>query len=359
MSQIKLEDVTKTFGDVVAADSLNITVESGQLFTLLGPSGCGKTTTLRIVGGFEQPDTGDVYLGDRVVTNEPPANRDTAMVFQNYAIWPHKTVFENVAYGLKIRGFSRQTTEEKIGEVLELVGLTKYEDRHPGQLSGGQQQRVALARSLAVEPSVLLMDEPLGNLDAKLRKEMRVEVRRLQQRLEITMIWVTHDQQEALAISDKLAVMQHGKIVQIDTPFEIYNNPQNLFVAEFLSNANIYECVVESISNGTVMLRTPNDLALESQVGRTREFSEGDRVFASINPQAIQLNHKAARAQSIDVRVENALFTGPFAEYHVKAESGDRLTVHLPLTGLDRMYEPGEQLSLSIDKRIVNMFSRE
>lgn len=240
---VTLDSLTKVFigpekQQVVAADNVTLTISPGELVTFLGPSGCGKTTTLRMVAGFENPTSGRVFIGDRDVTSLPPNNRDTAMVFQSYALFPHMTVGENVAYGLRFRDVTKQEKQDRVKRIMDLVGLTGFESRQPGQLSGGQQQRVALARALVVEPQVLLFDEPLSNLDAKLREQMREEIRRIQTSLSITAIYVTHDQSEAMAISDRIVVMNQGRIEQMGTPSEVYSQPSSKFVADFIGRVN-------------------------------------------------------------------------------------------------------------------------
>jgi ABC-type Fe3+/spermidine/putrescine transport system ATPase subunit len=239
MVAIELQQVTKRFtSEVVAVDAVDLVVEQGQLLTLLGPSGCGKSTTLRLLAGFEQPDTGEIRLNGQVVNGVPPEKRATAMVFQSYALWPHKSVHGNIAFGLRVRRQPADVIRRKVTEVLTLVGLDGLEKRYPRQLSGGQRQRVALARALAIEPAVLLLDEPLSNLDAQLRVRMRDEIRRLQQRLGITMIYVTHDQEEALSISDQVAVMNQGRIEQIAAPEVVYHQPASVFVAGFIGHSS-------------------------------------------------------------------------------------------------------------------------
>ncbi|MEM3433994.1 MAG: ABC transporter ATP-binding protein, partial [Candidatus Methanomethyliaceae archaeon] len=233
-TDVRLESVTKRFGAVVAIDNLNLDVQPGELLTLLGPSGCGKTTVLRLIAGFYTPETGRVLIGGIEVTRVPANKRHTAMVFQSYALFPHMNVWHNIAYGLKIRKIKREEIVKKVNNMLELIGLCGLEKRFPHQLSGGQQQRVALARALVVEPKVLLLDEPLSNLDAKLRVETRGYIRQLQKSVGITSIYVTHDQAEALAISDRIAVLNSGRLQQLGAPEEIYRHPKNVFVAEFI-----------------------------------------------------------------------------------------------------------------------------
>jgi len=241
MVEVRLENIVKTFNETVALKGINLHIKHQELFTLLGPSGCGKSTTLRIIAGLDYPDSGSIYFGNDEVTFLPSSERGAVLVFQNYALWPHMTVYENIAYGLKLRKLPKDEIERRVRWVLELVRLRGFEGRYPTQLSGGQQQRVAIARALVVEPRVLLLDEPLSNLDAKLRLEMRSEIRRIQRELGITVIYVTHDQEEAMAISDRIAVMNVGTIEQIGTPLELYYRPKTEFVASFLGSGYIGE----------------------------------------------------------------------------------------------------------------------
>nr|WP_272931520.1 ABC transporter ATP-binding protein [Halobacterium noricense] len=237
-----MDGVTREFGATTAVDDVSLAVEDGEFFTLVGPSGCGKTTTLRLIAGFEQPDAGDVRFGGDSVAGTPPEDRDVGIVFQSYALFPHMTVAENVAYGLRFRDPpAGQTTDERVAELLELVDLAEFGDRDPGELSGGQQQRVALARALAPEPDVLLLDEPMSALDARLRERLRVQVKQIQSELSITTVYVTHDQSEALAISDRVAVLNAGRVEQVGTPEEVYREPASRFVAEFVGDNNVFD----------------------------------------------------------------------------------------------------------------------
>ena len=253
---VRLEGVSKIYQDpktkkeFKAVDSVNLTIEPGEFVTLLGPSGCGKTTTLRMIAGFESPDEGEIYLGDEAINALTPNKRDTAMVFQSYALFPHMTIFDNVAYGLKLRKIPKGEIKQKVFDMLDLVGLEGMENRYTNQLSGGQQQRVALARALVVEPGVLLFDEPLSNLDAKLRVQMRTEIRRIQQALGITAIYVTHDQSEAMAISDNIILMKKGVIAQMGSPTEIYYHPNSEFVADFIGECNFLKGPITQVGNG-------------------------------------------------------------------------------------------------------------
>ena len=240
-SDVTLAGVRKTFGDVVAVDSIDLEIRRGEFFTMLGPSGSGKTTTLRLIAGFEQPDAGQIFLGGEDVSRTPPYARDVNTVFQDYALFPHMTVAENVEYGLKVKGVRKAERRSRTGEALEMVRLPGFGKRKPGQLSGGQRQRVALARSIVNQPRVLLLDEPLGALDLKLRQEMQIELKRIQQEVGITFIYVTHDQEEALTMSDRIAVFSHGRIEQVGTPVEVYEHPATEFVAGFVGVSNMLE----------------------------------------------------------------------------------------------------------------------
>ena len=234
MVKVTLDNVSKFFGEVTAASKMNLTINDGEFFTFLGPSGCGKTTSMRMIAGLEFPSEGKIYYDGKDVTQLPSFKRNTGMVFQNYALWPHMKVNENIAYGLEVRKTPKEEIDRKVKETLNLVGLAGMGDRFPNQLSGGQQQRVALARVLVIEPDILLLDEPLSNLDAKLRVEMREEIKDIQKKLGITTIYVTHDQEEAMAVSDRIAIQNYGKIMQVGTPKEIYDKPDNLFIATFI-----------------------------------------------------------------------------------------------------------------------------
>lgn len=316
---IELRNVTKSFGKTVAVKDFSLTVNKGELVSLLGPSGCGKTTTLRIIAGFYEPDEGDVYIGSKLVNGIPPFKRNTAMVFQDYALFPHMNVFENVAYGLKVRGLPKQEISKKVKEALELVNLKGYERRSPVQLSGGEQQRVALARSLVVEPEVLLLDEPLSNLDAKLRVGMRKEIKDIQRKLKITVIYVTHDQEEALSISDRVVVMNKGVKVQEGNPQEIYFKPKNRFVAEFLGMRNFIEGkVVKSLEDRLIVeIGDGIELTLEPEVG----LREGENVTVTCRSEAVRLTKDRPydHENVIEGEVETVLFLGANVQYFVKA----------------------------------------
>ncbi|MCS7252643.1 MAG: ABC transporter ATP-binding protein [Armatimonadota bacterium] len=302
MVEVKLINVTKMFGDVAAVDKVSITVAPGELFFVLGPSGCGKTTLLRLIAGFINPDEGEIWFGDRLMNEIPAHKRNAAMVFQNYALFPHMTVFENVAYGLRLRKLGKREIAERVERCLELVRMSDAKWRYPGQLSGGQQQRVALARALAVQPDVLLLDEPLSNLDAQLRKEMRHELKRIHSQLRITTIYVTHDQKEALAMADRIAVMRSGRVVQVGTPYELYRKPSSKYVAEFIGDANVIEGVVQKVKGDRALLITPL-CAIECHCDAATDLIEGMRTAVAIRPEAVQV----ALAFDADIHAANEM----------------------------------------------------
>jgi len=309
---IKLDDVTKTFdGRVVAVDGVTLDIAAGEFFSLLGPSGCGKTTSLRMIAGFERPDSGRVHVAGRDITDLPVHKRDMGMVFQSYALFPHRTVAENVAFGLRMRDVPRPEIERRVAAALAQVALTGLEARKPGQLSGGQQQRVALARALVVEPPVLLCDEPLGALDRKLRQQMQFELKELQKRLGVTLVFVTHDQEEALAMSDRIAVMNHGKVEQVGSPAEIYEKPRTRFVADFIGEINILE--------------------------------EGGRARA-LRPEKVRLVSDGARVSGT---VETANFLGGSTLLRVRAANGRALLVRETHAGERASRQPGDAVGLT------------
>jgi len=281
---IHLKDVVKRFGALEAVSHVSLEIRDGELFTLLGPSGCGKTTILRLIGGFHKPDEGQVYFGDKEVSAIPTYQRNIGMVFQNYALWPHMTIFDNVAYGLKIKKIPRTEIPDRVNRVLSLVNLTGLEKRYPGQLSGGQQQRVALARALVLNPDVLLLDEPLSNLDAKIRLQVRAEIRKLQKELAITSIYVTHDQEEALTISDRIAVIKGGKIQQIGAPRDLYERPENPFVADFIGINNLIAGEVKQVDEVNKLMVVETRFGL-IQCLPVKQLRQGDACKISVRPE--------------------------------------------------------------------------
>ena len=313
---VRLEHISKIYKDpktgkeFYAVKDTSLDIEPGTFVTLLGPSGCGKTTTLRMIAGFESPDEGEIYLGDEAINELTPNKRDTAMVFQSYALLPHYNIFDNVAYGLKLRKFPKDVIREKVTRILELVELSGMESRMTNQLSGGQQQRVALARALVIEPSVLLFDEPLSNLDAKLRVQMRTEIRRIQQEVGITAIYVTHDQSEAMAISDKIIIMDKGVVAQMGTPQEIYYHPVNEFVADFIGEANFLRGPMVGRDGEYAILDVEGN---ETKVELNEGMQEGEEYTVVLRPEAATL----ADEGGLPCRVVLSCFMGSYQNYHV------------------------------------------
>ncbi|MFD2763445.1 ABC transporter ATP-binding protein [Micromonospora eburnea] len=312
MIDVTLESVSKRFargGDSAAVDDVDISIAAGEFFTLLGPSGCGKTTTLRMVAGFYFPTSGRIRFGQEDVTHRPPNKRDTGMVFQNYALFPHLTVAQNVAYGLKIRKVGRAESRRRVEEALGQVHLAGYGERRIDQLSGGQQQRVALARALVIRPRTLLLDEPLSNLDAKLREETRVEIRRIQREAGTTSIYVTHDQAEAMAMSDRIAVMESGRVQQIGAPQEIYHRPANAFVARFIGRSNVLSLPVAAAGPQTVTVALPGGDQVTVAAPAEHGLREGATALVSVRPEHIGLA-STTDADALPGRVTEVEFTG-------------------------------------------------
>jgi spermidine/putrescine transport system ATP-binding protein len=313
-ADIRIENVTKRFDDVVAVDDLSLEIEPGSFFAMLGPSGCGKTTTLRMIGGFEQPTTGRILLGDRDVVGLPPYKRDVNTVFQSYALFPHLTIAENVAFGLRRKGVKGSTLSGRVSAILEKVGLGGYENRKPGQLSGGQQQRVALARALVNSPRVLLLDEPLGALDLKLRKQMQLELKAIQHEFGITFVHVTHDQEEAMTMADRIAVMRGGRIEQLGTPTELYERPQTAFVAGFLGISNLLRGTV----SGETSVRLLD--GGEVHVGRAALAGRTGDVAVGIRPEKIRFG--GGESNTLAGRVSESAYIGVSTQYIVDTQAG-------------------------------------
>ncbi len=353
--ELVLSGLTKTFrsrGDVVVAvDNLDLEVEKGELVTLLGPSGCGKTTTLRLIGGFEIPDSGKVYIGGRDVTDLPPQRRNTATVFQSYGLFPHMTVFENVAFGLKVRRLPRAETRRRVLEVLKLVNLEGLERRYPRELSGGQQQRVALARALVVEPQVLLFDEPLSNLDAKLRVETREQIRKLQKELGITSVYVTHDQAEAMAISDRIAVMNEGKLQQIGPPYEIYAHPANRFVADFIGRANFLTVKVVEAEDNRLEIELKGGVRLE--IPRVEGFTPGMQAVAVIRPEAVDVLQEGEG--DVTATVVFGHYTGSLATYKLALPWGETLEVEVLSPQEKGFLSEGEKVGIRFHRQSIHL----
>jgi len=315
-ASVQFKNITKQFGDTCAVDNLSLSIEPGELFFLLGPSGCGKTALLRCLAGFAEPDEGRILLDGRDITRVPPHQRDTGMVFQSYALWPHMTVRQNVAFGLEIRKMSAGNIRERTDDALQMTRMADRADHKPNQLSGGQQQRVALARALVVHPKCLLLDEPLSNLDAKLRLEMRSEIRRICKAAGLTAIYVTHDQKEALSISDRLAVMHEGHIEQVGPPRDVYAKPCNRFVAGFIGETNFIEGTVRRVEGETLHVET----RLGPLASRTfpPETTSGDAVTVSIRPEALRFDTAPDEAPNMFVgSVHDTIYLGEVAQHRV------------------------------------------
>ena len=350
MVEIRLENLRKTFGEVVATDEVTMILKEGELSTLLGPSGCGKTTLLRLIAGFYVPDSGHIYFDEREMTEVPPHKRNTGMCFQNYALWPHMTVADNVAYGLKLKRvkgmkFTKKAIAKRVQNALDLVRMGELGERHVHQLSGGQQQRVALARALVIEPDVLLLDEPLSNLDAKLRLNMREEIIRIQKELSITTVYVTHDQSEALSISDKVAVMDKGYVQQFDQPREIYANPQTIFVADFIGQCTFIDGVIKSVGESIEVSIPGNQVVVGRSTIDGYPFEVGEAVKAAVRPEDLNLQRERSSDNAIEGEVTRTIYVGNALEVYftvgnIPAEAllepdseikdGDKIHLYMP-----------------------------
>lgn len=327
MAFLILENISKHFGDFVAVDKMSLSIEKGEFVSLLGPSGCGKTTTLQMIAGLHEPTEGRISLDGEDITDKPPNRRGLGIVFQSYALFPHMTVAENVSFGLEMRDIKAAQRQRKVAAALEQVKLSDFSHRYPGELSGGQRQRVALSRALVIEPPVLLLDEPLSNLDAKLRENMQIELRLLQQSIGVTTILVTHDQSEALSMSDRVVVMNKGKVVQIDTPVGMYDAPIDAFVSDFVGKTNLFQGTVRQLGQGRVTVEV-NGVLIEA---KAENLSIGMAVFVSLRPEKIELG--AADAEGgVAGEVDNAIFHGDQWLYKVSSALGNMILTE-PNTG--------------------------
>lgn len=347
---VEVKNIVKNYGDYKAVNRVNFKVNEGEFFTLLGPSGCGKTTLLRMVAGFNPIDEGEILFNGEVINNIAAYKRNTGMVFQNYAIFPHLTVYENVAYGLKARKISKKEMKDKVENALDMVQMLEYKDRKPTQLSGGQQQRVALARAIVIRPGVLLMDEPLSNLDAKLRIQMRSTIKKLQKELKITTIYVTHDQSEALAISDRIAVMKKGEIQQIGKPDEVYKHPKNAFVANFIGTSNFIKGeAAERDGSGNTEISILGKYKMKKKL---KKDYKGE-VKISLRPEGIQLTEEK---KELTGKIIIPIFLGDSISYEIKLTNGQIIEVNEYTKDTSKIWDIGDEVGLVFNPEMMSIF---
>ena len=347
---VLIKNAVKKYGDFTAVNGISLNIEQGEFFTLLGPSGCGKTTLLRMIAGFNTVDGGEICFDEQVINNLPAHKRDIGMVFQNYAIFPHLNVADNVAYGLKARKVPKEQITPRVDEALRMVQIDQLKARQPNELSGGQQQRVALARAFVIEPGVLLMDEPLSNLDAKLRVQMRTTIKKLQRRLGITTVYVTHDQEEALAISDRIAVMNQGNIMQIGRPEEIYRKPANPFVANFIGVSNFVDCTVDGQDPKAASVKLHDGYSFQMPL---RAPYSGE-VILSARPEQLFFSEKG-----IPGKVNLSVFLGDFIQYEVQLHTGQVLELNEYTKDVDSAKADGEEVHISFNPKQVSLYRKD
>ena len=356
MSQmIRIDHVTKKYGDFTAVDDISLEIQPGEFFTLLGPSGCGKTTLLRMLAGFNEINGGTIYFGDDPINDVPAHKRNIGMVFQNYAIFPHMTVRKNVEFGLQNKKLPKEKVKEQADKFMALMHVDEYADRLPERLSGGQQQRVALARSLCIEPDVLLFDEPLSNLDAKLRVEMRTVIKNIQHSVGITTVYVTHDQEEAMAVSDRIAVMRDGVIQHVGTPKNIYQRPANQFVSTFIGRSNIMNGKLEVVDGKTFVVAPTGYKAEMTNVLPEYQFDQD--IVLSVRPEELLLN-RDVNAEGIPAIVDDCVFLGLMTHYFVHLESGEEAEI-IQESSIDSTIEPGTQIKLTLNTEKLNIFTAD
>jgi len=349
---LELLNVYKYYGSILALENINLKIEKGELLTILGPSGSGKSTLLKIIGGFEDPTRGEVYIDGELMNGVPPYKRPTSMIFQDLALFPHLNVFNNIAYGLKIRKKPLNEVRRKVREIAELLHIEALLDRRITQLSGGQQQRVALARSLVIEPEILLLDEPLGPLDVKLRKEMQLELRRIQRKLNSTWVYVTHDHEEAIVMSDRVAILNSGKIIDVGTIKEIYERPKNRFVAEFLGETNIIECIVDSVEDN-VFTASCGDLRIEGET--SIKLEKGEKIQVLIRPEKIKIIHSPSpdNKNTASGKIIEIIYKGAYSDLKIEVDDSKIFTVKT----LEPIYHVGEKIFMRWDRKDVIVIS--
>ena len=354
MTKVKIKNIVKSFGNVKVIKNAEVEIKPGELFFLLGPSGCGKTTLLRIVAGLAEPNSGEIYFNNKNITSLPTHKRNTGMVFQNYALWPHMTVGENVCFGLDVRKLPRAEKNKRVAEALALVHLPEYEDRYPHQLSGGQQQRVALARALVIKPDVVLLDEPLSNLDAGLREEMRREIKHIHKELGVTMIFVTHDQKEAMAMATRIAVMHEGEFEQIGSPLEIYQNPDSIFVAEFVGDTNFLDGSVEKISGNIIYINTKAGKIICPIERAVNPIKRDNKVKISIRPQGLSFESGNDLEGSWHGEIVESAYLG---EMITAVCDVNGIKLRVTMLGLNSsLPEEGDKINLRINSSQVRIF---
>ncbi|MEM2104322.1 MAG: ABC transporter ATP-binding protein [Candidatus Bathyarchaeia archaeon] len=353
MPNVRLVNVRKKFGKIVAVDDVNLEIYDKEYFSILGPSGCGKTTLLRLIAGLIQPDGGEIYIGKRLVNNVPPEDRDIGFVFQTFALFPHMNAWENVTYGPRVKGFDMNKAERIGHEVLEMVKLHERLDAFPSELSGGMMQRIAVARALAAGAKLLLLDEPLGHLDAKVRNELRYEIRRMAKDLELTAIHVTHDQSEAMAISDRIAVMKKGKVLQVGTPQELYMNPKSIFVAHFIGGANFLEGYVTEAKDQNAEIELRGGVKVQAL---NKGVNMGERVVLAVRPETFTIRRGRSSVENcVQGVIERVAFEGTNLRYEVRLENQDLIVVITPSLSCE-WFNIGERVTVSFQPENAHLF---
>ena len=351
MAILQLDNLTKRFGNFTAVEHVSLTVADGEMVALLGESGCGKTTTLRMIAGFSEADEGVITIDGKVMNSIPAYKRNVGIFFQNYALFPHLTAYDNIAFGLKVQKRDRHEIREKVGKIIHMVKLDGLEKRYPRELSGGQQQRVALARALVMEPSVMLLDEPLSNLDAKLRIEMQEEIKRIQRVLGITTIIVTHDQEEAISLAHRVVVMDQGKIVQVGPPDEVFENPCNAFIADFMGFVNIFEGTVESVADGVMCIRCMDKL-IEAEAASCDEIVVGEAVKLAIRPEKLQLSDNKNSHNVFTGTIESTTYKGNITRLEISGIITEPLFAHKS----DFYQKPGDTIGVYLPPDKIRVF---